>query len=149
MLGYSPCPMTPPGQEPSAQCMLGYTPSYQVTPHWTDTPHAQCMLQYIPSAQCMLGYTHPLPNACWDTPPLPRRYYGIRSTSERYASYWNAFLLLYIFAFSGNGEAYWRQYDWTRVTTICKFGEIDPQMVCYAHNKGVRVTYGGTRSFTT
>ena len=29
------------------------------------------------------------------TPPPPRYmgYYGIRSTSERYASYWNAFLV--------------------------------------------------------
>ena len=27
----------------------------------TDTPQAD-----TPPAQCMLGYTHPLPSACWD-----------------------------------------------------------------------------------
>ena len=52
---------------------------------WADTPGrppAQCMLGYTPPAQCMLGYTHPCP-----------MHAGIRSTSGRYAYYWNAFLL--------------------------------------------------------
>ena len=35
---------------------------------------------------------------CWDTPPWAdtpsSQHYGIRSTIGRYASYWNAFLLL-------------------------------------------------------
>ena len=44
-----------------------------------------------PPAQCMLGYT-PLPSACWDTPPCTV-HAGIRSTSGRYASHWNAFFL--------------------------------------------------------
>ena len=26
---------------------------------------------HTPPAQCMPGYTHPLPSACWDTPPCP------------------------------------------------------------------------------
>ena len=34
---------------------------------------------------------HPLPSVCWETPPCPV-HAGIRSTSGRYASYWNAFL---------------------------------------------------------
>ena len=52
---------------------------------WTDTP--------LPSA---CWDTHPPPNACWDTPPaqcmLGYSPPGIRSTSGRYASHWNAFL---------------------------------------------------------
>ena len=43
------------------------------------------------------GIHIPLLSACWDTHlphphPHPRRYYGIRSTSRRYASHWSAFL---------------------------------------------------------
>ena len=34
---------------------------------------------------------HPLPSACWDTPPCAV-HAGIRSTSGLYASHWNAFL---------------------------------------------------------
>ena len=44
---------------------------------------------------CILGYTPwadtPLPSACWDTPPRTV-HAGIRSTSGRYSSHWNAFL---------------------------------------------------------
>ena len=40
-------------------CMLGYTSLGRPSPGKTP-----------PSAQCMLGYTHPLPSACWDAPPL-------------------------------------------------------------------------------
>ena len=90
------------------QCMLGYSPPHADTPKgrhppWADTP-----------AQCMLGYTPPLPSACWDTPPLaqcmlgytPRPVHsGIHPPPSacwdthgyccgRYASYWNAFLLV-------------------------------------------------------
>ena len=53
--------------------------------------------------QCMPGYTPCPPSACWDThhahpvhagihPPFPV-YAGMESTSGRYTSYWNAFLL--------------------------------------------------------
>ena len=47
-----------------------------------DTPPCQCILRYTPPAQCMLGY-----------PPPCTVHAGIRSTSGRYASYWNAYLL--------------------------------------------------------
>ena len=55
-------------------CMVGYTPP--------GTP---------PPGRHPLG-RHPLPSACWDTPPLRIACCGIRSTSWRYASHWNAFL---------------------------------------------------------
>ena len=64
--------------------MLGYTPP------------AQCMLGYTPPAQCMLGYT--VPSASWD-----RHGYCCR----RYASYWNAFLLILDF--------YGPQQSWGKV----------------------------------
>ena len=38
------------------------------------------------SGHCMLGYTHPLPSACWETSPLGGHCCG------RYVFYWNAFL---------------------------------------------------------
>ena len=44
--------------------------------------------------QCMLGY-HPPPSK---QPPPPEANSGIRSTSGRYASYWNAFLSLIFIA---------------------------------------------------
>ena len=43
-----------------------------------------------PPAQGMLGYTLPLPSACWDTHPPDGHCSG------RYTSYWNAFLFLRI-----------------------------------------------------
>ena len=60
---------------------------------WADTPsgrhpllgrHTPVGRHHPPPSACW--DTHPLPSACWDTPP------GIRSTSGRYASHWNAFL---------------------------------------------------------
>ena len=51
--------------------------------------------------QCMLGYQHPpdhTPPPPEQTPPPPREAdSSIRSTSGRYASYWNAFLLYICF----------------------------------------------------
>ena len=43
------------------------TPTLQ-TPPWADTPPRQTPLQ----ADTLLG-RHPLPSACWDTPPPPPR----------------------------------------------------------------------------
>ena len=74
---------------------------------WADTPHPlgrhptrqtlpQCMLGYTPPAQCMLGYTP--------------RYYGIRSTSGRYASHWNAFLLKIIPHYINSGFNFEKHY---------------------------------------
>ena len=41
----------------------------------------------------------------------------------------------------------WKLYDWTKITTIASFAKpIDPQLVCFAHSKGVRVVYGGILS---
>ena len=48
-------------------------------PPWADTPLPSACWDTHPPAQCMLGY-----------PPKPSGYYGIRSTSGRYASHWNA-----------------------------------------------------------
>ena len=54
------------------------TPLWADTP-WTDTHREFCSrgggwqtLHRQPPhpAQCMLGYTHPLPNSCWDAHPL-------------------------------------------------------------------------------
>eukprot|EP00794_Sanderia_malayensis_P016791 gene16791-18486_t len=34
----------------------------------------------------------------------------------------------------------WKHYDWEKITTISVFGKWDPEMLCYAHSKGVRLT---------
>ena len=82
------------------QCMLGYHP----TP-WEHTPPSR----NLPLEQTPLWSRHPPPGA--DTPPgayppeqtdtpgtrPPREAdASIRSMSGRYASYWNAFLFLYL-----------------------------------------------------
>ena len=46
---------------------------------------------------CLHGGLHPL-EVGPDPPPRYMGYYGIRSTSRRYASYWNAFLFLLSFS---------------------------------------------------
>ena len=58
--------------------------------------------------QCMLGY-HPLPRSRppRNRHPPPGADTGIRSMSGRYASYWNAFLLLWTFSrFCSNLQDY-------------------------------------------
>jgi di-N-acetylchitobiase len=35
--------------------------------------------------------------------------------------------------------AHWHQYDWTRLTTIVAADELDPALLCYAHERSVRV----------
>ena len=84
---------TYPGRHPPAQCMLGYTHPCPV--------HAGI---HTPPCPVHAGIHTPLPSACWDThtpcpvhagihaPPLCTVHAGIRSTSGRYASHWNAFL---------------------------------------------------------
>ena len=59
-------------------------------PSWADTPPG-----LTPPVLCMLGYTHTCPVHA--VIHIPSGYYGIRSTSGRYASHWNAFLSLQIF----------------------------------------------------
>ena len=62
----------PPSRHPPGRHPLGRLP-------WADP------LGRHPPAQCMLGYTHPP----WAV------HAGIRSTSGRYASHWNAFLFIF------------------------------------------------------
>ena len=70
----------PPGQTPD-------------THPWVDTPSGKIPLgRHAPPAQCMLGYTPPCPvHAGIHPPPV---HAGIHC-SGWYASYWNAFLLVY------------------------------------------------------
>ena len=63
------------------------TPSRQASP-WADTPG---QTPPLPSA---FWDTHPLPSACWDAHTPCPVHAGIRSTSRRYASHWNAFLFI-------------------------------------------------------
>ena len=66
---------TPRGQTPPGQTTpLADNPSLPVDNPWADTP---------------------VPSACYDTHPLRAVHAGIRSTSGRYASHWNAFLLFF------------------------------------------------------
>ena len=65
-LGSHPLGRHPSGGDPLSR----HTPLGRQPP-WADTP----------------GHTRP-----GQTPPPPAGYYGIRSTSGRYASYWNVFL---------------------------------------------------------
>ena len=67
--------------------MLGYTPldRHLIPRPLADTPP----VRYPPGRQDSLWAD---PSHGQNPPPLPR-YYGIQSTSGRYASYWNAYLL--------------------------------------------------------
>ena len=82
LVGRNPLPLGrhPPGRHP----FPGQTPQ-------ADTPQGRPPGKH-PPAQCMLSYTL-LPSACWHTPPCTV-HAGIQSTSRRYASHWNALLLL-------------------------------------------------------
>ena len=91
---------TPPGQAPPGRHPLGrHIPSWADTSPWADTPGADTPPRQTPPCPVHAGvHTHPLLSACWDTHtpahcmlgymPSPRGH-----CSERYASYWNAFLL--------------------------------------------------------
>ncbi|CAF1192466.1 unnamed protein product, partial [Didymodactylos carnosus] len=35
----------------------------------------------------------------------------------------------------------WLQYDWSQLTTIALFTELDPQLLCYAHARNVRLVW--------
>uniref|UniRef100_A0A8D0LB12 Di-N-acetylchitobiase n=1 Tax=Sphenodon punctatus TaxID=8508 RepID=A0A8D0LB12_SPHPU len=41
------------------------------------------------------------------------------------------------------GRKTWKFYDWSQITTVAAFGEYDPELMCYAHSKGVRVVLKG------
>ena len=64
---------------------IKYKSSCEVTVNLKSVPHARLP----PSLVCCLQAIER------DLTRPPLRYYGIRSTSGRYASYWNAFLLIF------------------------------------------------------
>ena len=71
-------------------------------PPWVDTPWADtpCPVHagiHTPTAQCMLRYTPLFPVHAGIHIHLCAVHAGIRSTSGRYASHWNAFLGSYHF----------------------------------------------------
>ncbi|XP_032884979.1 di-N-acetylchitobiase-like [Amblyraja radiata] len=49
---------------------------------------------------------------------------------------------LEVFVFDVGGQD-WKQYDWSKMTTIATFGAFDPELVCYAHANEVRVVLKG------
>ena len=83
-------------------CMLGYTPPWQTTPGQTH-PNGQTPLGRHPIDR------HPLP---WADTPSPGQtppytvHAGIRSTSGRYASHWNAFLFNFKLNMNANQKIY-------------------------------------------
>ena len=100
MLGCTPrTRQTPPdhrgvGERCLPQCMLGYTPRTRQTPPGPGRPppdHRGVGEGCLP--QCMLGYTPQTRHPPDQADPSPQEAdLSIRSTSGRYASYWNAFL---------------------------------------------------------
>ena len=68
---------------------LGRHPLWEDPPGQTCTPCPVHAGIYTPLPSACWD-THPLPSACWDTPPPPDSH-----CSGWYASYWNAFLLVY------------------------------------------------------
>ena len=84
--GCRPC--TPPAT---------HTPATHVCPYTTHSPCHACPMPRTPCHACPLPCTSPAMHAP-STQPAPSthspRYYEMWSMSGRYASYWNAFLLL-------------------------------------------------------
>ena len=85
-------------QTPPKQTLPGQTSPRQ-TPPWADTTLPQ---SDTPPARHPSWADTPPPSTCWDTHTPCSVHAGIhppcwstRSTSRRYASHWNAFLLLY------------------------------------------------------
>ena len=80
---YTPWADTPQ-HTPAHTPLLAHTP---LAPPWADIPqHTQPLGTHSPWTHTPLAHTH--------TPQL--LHVGIRSTSGRYASHWNAFLFLFI-----------------------------------------------------
>ena len=42
----------------------------------------------------------------------------------------------------------WKMYNYTHLTTLAIFGELDPQLVCFAHQKNVRVVLAANFNLT-
>lgn len=45
---------------------------------------------------------------------------------------------VFVFSLEADNNT-WGRYDWDKITTICIVGFYDPQLLCQAHSKGVRV----------
>lgn len=53
------------------------------------------------------------------------------------------------FAFAVANSNYMK-YDWTKITTLVVFSAaVNDTLMCYAHSKGARITYGGKVLFKT
>ena len=100
-------------QEFCPQCMLGYHTSPEQAPPWTRDPPDQAppwsrphqLSHTPPGADPPLGSRPPLCSACWE----------IRSTSGRYASYWNAILFKIIY------RSLYCKRRWISVRSQCNF----------------------------
>ncbi|KAM4722591.1 di-N-acetylchitobiase-like [Rhinophrynus dorsalis] len=47
-----------------------------------------------------------------------------------------------VFVFHVEGKN-WKSYDWSQITTIASFAQYEPELLCYAHSKGVRLVLTG------
>lgn len=48
-----------------------------------------------------------------------------------------------VFTFhTAEGATIWQSYNWSLITTIAVFGNLDPELMCFAHSKGARVVLG-------
>ena len=36
----------------------------------------------------------------------------------------------------------WKRFDWTQITTLCLYGTLSPELLCFAHAQGARITLG-------
>lgn len=41
----------------------------------------------------------------------------------------------------------WKQYDWSRITTVAVFRDWDDELLCYAHSKVMTLMHFATDSF--
>eukprot|EP01117_Protostelium_nocturnum_P010219 TRINITY_DN3663_c0_g1_i2.p1 TRINITY_DN3663_c0_g1~~TRINITY_DN3663_c0_g1_i2.p1 ORF type:complete len:175 (-),score=31.49 TRINITY_DN3663_c0_g1_i2:79-603(-) len=45
-----------------------------------------------------------------------------------------------LFAFKFRSNDVWKTYDWSRITTVAEFSaQVEPQLICVAHSKNIRV----------
>ncbi|XP_053549283.1 di-N-acetylchitobiase [Bombina bombina] len=47
-----------------------------------------------------------------------------------------------VYVFHSGGK-HWKSFDWTQITTIALFAKFNPELLCFAHSKGVRVVLKG------
>ena len=63
-----------------------------------------------------------------------------RADSEALVQNFDIFLQVFVFMVSNTN---WKFYDWNKITTIASFTTFDPDLLCYAHSKGVRIVPKG------